>query len=705
MKKAKLFMMLALLVMGVSNVMGEEFTEGVFRCNTTYTQSTNNEINLGTEDGMQCIAISLDLGKTKSVKDTVYYTSRHNSTGNDDDGDGAGSSASWSSIGTYPSVVDNANRYFYERNHTVAYPGTDVTSVTIPATITHNGTTYKVVAIQKFGFNYAQTKAIWVSRMETTGYGWNQTTECNEKSGSACLSRSNRELKEVKFASNSNIKYIGDYAFMGCDKLSKITLPSTIEYLGTGAFELCDWLQKCEFQNDECHFSNLKNFTFWLCVSLKNLQLPDGITEIEGRQTGGSLQYLLSLTDIRLPNTVTDIGPHFLCCAGSLLTLSIPASVTYIDAACFHGCEKLKEVYLLGPASALQLGDPDSQTFGANSTFCKDYVSDCTFYTTPDYVDSYADHSVWALIADNQVGGYLCEVDDNGNILYENGQPVYALDADGNKVKVKTPSGNGNRLVPIAEVKRTFEADKWVTAVFADKVIKHKVGNETITGMSNVFGEGTRVAKMTGATTSIGTDPQTGKTIRLYNLSFTLVPESEFEADVPYMFCPKNKVENYIMISKETYRSQAFKEKMTQDMKKAVTADDGNEVDMLGHYKDWDLYDFCFYFSYKSSSTQTTEDETAKFYRVPEGSKLTSAPTRCFWYVKVNGIKTRVGAKVASQRFFDDDENNSTTGIDNIPTKVVIEGIYDLNGRKLDIKPEDLPQGMFIINGKKVLKK
>ena len=62
---------------------------------------------------------------------------------------------------------------------------------------------------------------------------------------------------------------------------------------------------------------------------------------------------------------------------------------------------------------------------------------------------------------------------------------------------------------------------------------------------------------------------------------------------------------------------------------------------------------------------------------------------------------TQVSAKPASQRFFDDE----TTGIDNIETKVVIDAIYDLNGHKLNVKPEELPQGMFIINGKKVINK
>ena len=52
--------------------------------------------------------------------------------------------------------------------------------------------------------------------------------------------------------------------------------------------------------------------------------------------------------------------------------------------------------------------------------------------------------------------------------------------------------------------------------------------------------------------------------------------------------------------------------------------------------------------------------------------------------------------------FMYDDE---VTGIDDVEVRVVIEGIYDLNGRKLDIAPEDLPKGVYIVNGKKQMMK
>ena len=127
---------------------------------------------------------------------------------------------------------------------------------------------------------------------------------------------------------------------------------------------------------------------------------------------------------------------------------------------------------------------------------------------------------------------------------------------------------------------------------------------------------------------------------------------------------------------------------------------------MNGQYFEHRLAPGDFYFTYreaqKDDAGNITEPGAAKFYGVEEQS---AAPMikgcRCWWDIEENNMKGKnVLAKPASARFFDE-----TTGIDNIETKVVIDAIYDLNGHKLDVKPEELPQGMFIINGKKVLKK
>ena len=198
----------------------------------------------------------------------------------------------------------------------------------------------------------------------------------------------------------------------------------------------------------------------------------------------------------------------------------------------------------------------------------------------------------------------------------------------------------------------------------------------------------------------------------MYNVSFCLIGanETDIPEGTPVMFCPENTYNNYPMITIASYSKPGFLADMTNDhIKNPITADDKAKILMCGHYKDHTLMPWDFYFMYKGKTVDengittgyTDPKEMAKFYRVTDTSiQVNLRATRCWWRVNVDGVKVPAGAKPASYRFFADD--NSTTGIDNVETRIALDGIYDLNGRKLDINPDDLPQGMFIINGKKV---
>lgn len=720
------------------------WTEGNFRYSNIYQRETYTRILM--PEGQ--VAVSLNLNNTnETVTDTVCYalndgkiylkqkttgsgysqttTYENQVTGGSysnngrtisftgEDGyyvDGSKATYTYLTQSTSHGNGMGGGSYFFTRTHKVV--NNRSTTLTIPATVTApadklGGGVKQVTAIQKWGFAYNQTHQMDIGTQITN---WGQTS-CDDDYFWGCIDdHSNRYLTTVRFAEGSNIKSIGDYAFMSCTKLNSIVFPKSLEYLGQGIFEMCQALKDCRFQlreDGKIGVEMLKMFTFWMCTSMESLELPEGITEIEGQSAGAALQYMLKLTNIKLPNTLEKIGPHFLCCAMSLQTLTIPANVKYIDGASFHGCQKLETVYLLGPASALQreyTGSGETQTsstFSANATFCAGEVSNCTFYTTPDYINSYASDPVWGLIADNRSGGFL--IDEKNQRIKNNQNQDVAISG--------THNDDNNKLYVIPEEKRTFEAGKWVTAIFPGPM-KHTFSGDTeaTTGYA-VFDDpsaGTdakkkcRVAKMTGATTTTGTDPSTGKSIRIYSLTFTLVPAANFETGVPYMFCPGRTVENYVMIPMDSLISETFRKDMTNTHEYDVYSSNGpGQVIMKGQYSPYTMHPWDFYFSYQKPDGKTEDSEGAKFYRVPDAKNAaTAGATRCYWTVYVDGVKEEAEAKPASQRFFDD-----TTGIDDIKTEIVIEGVYDLNGRKLDIKPQDLPKGLFIINGKKVMMK
>ena len=744
MKKIKLFMMLALLVMGASNAFGYSyrviFEDGVINggyrvTNATYvtsgddayvlTSSRRLSQNGGRIDGSQTYrasdyitprtvdgntaAIVVDLNdeaKEMGFDGVIYIT--YNSTvaeqtWEDDNFTYSniylrtdGRTGYYTGYGTNPYPQVTSKIYLGTEQVAISLKNTQLENVEIPLLYNNK----RVSAIQKWGFCYAGEQTEYLPDC----YNKNQQTNNNydgdndffsDKTGTVPLTNNHKNdyLKTVTFEKNasgtSNLRSIGDYAFMSCTKLESVEIPSSVKYLGQGIFEADRKLTSVTFQTKNVTSGDkvfkgvdiltIRNFTFWMCTALQTLYLPDGIVFIEGQTSGAAMQYMTGLINLRLPNTLERVGPHFLCSAQSLRTLTIPASVTYLDGACFHGCESLESVYLLGPAATLKNESTDgATTFSANGTCCADPVHDCHFYIPKDYETDYRSDPVW----DN--------IDNNGTWDI-NTKWVSTGFLSGYEAIDEANSQFGNYLEVMGE-QRIFP-DHWVTALFPNGV-----ASKTTT-----FGENTLVAQMT-ACTGYNTKMIDGKKYRIYHLKFELVDGEAIEANKPLLV--KAGVEQttpYQFYSDSDQEQDWFKTNASIDFGSddadAVVAKDGAKIFMKGRYLPDQLAPGDFYFMHSESDGS----DVYSFKRVPNQENAAMLKgCRCWWSVEQNNMRSvNVSASAASKGFFD----GETTGIDELPTRVVIDGIYDLNGRKLDIKPEELPQGLYIMNGKKVVKK
>ena len=788
MKKAKLFMMLALLVMGVSNTMGatKDFYvnyERDFLTGTGYNIANNTEnytiqkfTNLTglNQIGDRMIRVTYNgntaptaatiagyitaVGKTGyttrvvGIDNTIYicyiWSEAYNRAYQEQGKDGYTielknsviTSHEWTPTGSHLTYSDLYVKTDSRQVKNVIKLGDDEcavrlnrysdSEVTIPLVDPDNN--YNVVAIQSHGMCEAVNHSLSIVNCQKYDdeysdrwWQWNGTWSseygCYIIEGTQTNDHSNGSLTKVTFEKNgttSNIRSFGDYAFQSCKVLNTIEIPQSLQYLGEACFSQCVGLtdgltfQRTSGTDFTTNFKVIRNYTFWNCRNMTDLELPDGIIVIQGQQSGSSMQYMTSLSHLRLPNTLLAIGPHFLCDASSLTEVTIPASVKYIDGACFHGCESLEKVFLLGPASALQGVYDGSDTFGSNRTMCKSNVSNCVFITTQDNIEGYAKdgNGVWQLIADNRNScssslkavkvdedGEVVRNSDDGTLVYEtneNGQPVYLTYPNGTEIK-PTECGNdwGNALTYLPDQKVTFTPGKWVTVIFPKAYTQAQ--------LKETFGTEVVLAKMTGFQ-SPESSWVNGKLT--YHLNFTA--QENAEANVPYMIKPgqKNGSNPYdVTMIAANEMNEDYRAELTKDHALAIKASDNTEVVMYGWFKKinkmklWEFY-------FKNPLVNGQWNTACVFKRITDISQAPAIKAfRCYWRIWLEGEAQDTGAsaKTTLFRFVDD---NETTGIEQVDSNIDIEiGIYDMNGRKLNLKKEELPKGLFIIDGKKVM--
>ena len=257
--------------------------------------------------------------------------------------------------------------------------------VSVPDTVTYNGTTYRVTSIGASAFSSCYLTSIIIP---------NSVMSIGEKAFYNCTS-----LTYVSIG--SGIKTIGEMAFGDCYQLTYITCkavtPPTLgsndvfppnlktvyipvdtysEYWNAWTwidivFDLIDYGSRIiyidVFANDEimtntdafdCLIQNhtyemgvgvitfsgtltsIGNNAFKDCEYLRYIELPNTVTSIGNN----AFERCGNLSDIELPNTVTSIGEYAFSGCSSLTSITIPNSVTIIGSSTFSSCSSLTSI-------------------------------------------------------------------------------------------------------------------------------------------------------------------------------------------------------------------------------------------------------------------------------------------------------------------------------------------------------------------------
>lgn len=175
----------------------------------------------------------------------------------------------------------------------------NLTSITIPSSVSHNNNTFSVTSIRKAAF-------------------FN------------CKNLTNIELPNT-------ITNIGDQAFMYCTNLKKFVFPSYVTTINEKVFSDCINLSNITIPNN---VTRIGYKAFNNCTGLTNITIGSNVTTIDAY----AFRYCTGLDNITIPNSVSSIGLGAFSDCTSLKSIVIPKNVTEIKGALFDRCNSLEKI-------------------------------------------------------------------------------------------------------------------------------------------------------------------------------------------------------------------------------------------------------------------------------------------------------------------------------------------------------------------------
>lgn len=270
----------------------------------------------------------------------------------------------------------------------------------------------------------------------------------------------------------------------------------------------------------------------------------------------------------------------------------------------------------------------------------------------------------------------------------------------------------GNTVIYIKESYKNgepFVTDHWITLVLSYNV--NNLANEWGYAADGVT-PAVRVLEYTALTTNAANTK--------YALTFTKT--DKIEAQKPYLFKADEVLEGkYLNLAKDPNWGNKTQEELDSYVgnNKVTWKDNANnspDVTMIGTYYDKELTVLSehpnllyFYFGYDKRYDSASGDgyvgaEAAEgkypynFYRVTQ-KPATMKKHRCYFMIE--------GAPAGAKLMMMDNFGEVITGIDGVEASELVRTtgrIYNLNGQMVGNDLQGLPSGIYIVNGKKVMK-
>lgn len=140
----------------------------------------------------------------------------------------------------------------------------------------------------------------------------------------------------------SNLTHIPYMGVAECVKLPTITIPASVVEIEGRAFENCRMLSSVDFAEDGA-LVRIGDWAFYNCHELTNITIPEGVTEI-GHAAFYGCTYL---TEITLPSSIQEVADNGFAFCGKLQKMHVKATTPpTIYSKTFEGVDCAMPVYV-----------------------------------------------------------------------------------------------------------------------------------------------------------------------------------------------------------------------------------------------------------------------------------------------------------------------------------------------------------------------
>lgn len=509
-----------------------------------------------------------------------------------------------------------------------------------------------------------------------------------------CLTTASCKIEHVIIPDNKNRSVtVGTQAFgetLKTIKLGEVD-PNGHSEIKQQAFLNCTSLTSVDFG---LGWKEIGTQAFYGCSALKDIVLPEGIETIRyGAFSGAAIEA------IHLPNTLKKIEATAFKCH-HLKTITIPASVELIQGQAFQENYALTDVYVLGTHTKAE-----NQAFyqHATATFIYNNPSNTTplkreFYKKGDSSDSplamlhypEAAYNDYVNEASRSLGG------TTHNMEAENGG-CWPTVEDGKFTMTSGDYAGWRNFALTGKIKdETWDDDKRVDGKWYTMCLPFDM---TAQQLKSAYGSKVEVVEFSDV--EVVTKPNNDKIV---TLKFKQ-PVTETKAHHPYMIHPslhkgtQTGVKTTIVGIKKQEEKQG-----SLNAQKVVKIADGVTYTFIGNYdKDKHLQQYSYYYYSGDNETQYKNG----FYKwIKSGSGTWTPYTACVLMNKDNGANAK-----PSISYYLESIDGQTTAIDTLPVMPAVHDmqqgkIYTITGQLVQqgtINLKALPQGVYIVNGKKYI--